>query len=235
MDANLSRNPFYKDERGRVDDFQGLTVQCRHDLGLTTLAAPELNSLFRDAARLNHDSAWFAHVPFALDRRCWAAARAGRARHPCRNLLRRPLQLSAGFRDWDALLRSRWLRLGDEHVGRYDETVFAELSRYHEQHFAAFSQLLRCTFDEAAEQFENGTIDLLHIDGLHTYEAVRHDFETWLPKLSDRSVVLFHDTNERLRGFGVWRLWDELARDWPSFEFVHGHGLGVLCVGARRP
>jgi GT2 family glycosyltransferase len=124
---------------------------------------------------------------------------------------------------------------GDEHAGHYDESVFADLSRHHEQHFGAFSQLLRCTFDDAVERFADGTIDLLHVDGLHTYDAVKHDFETWHSKLSDRAVVLFHDTNERQKGFGVWQLWAELAWRWPSFEFLHGHGLGVLCVGAEAP
>src|ERR1041385_4243226 len=124
---------------------------------------------------------------------------------------------------------------GDEHAGYYGEEVFGALKHYHDGLYSHFSQLVRSSFDDAASQFADGSIDLLHIDGRHFYRDVKHDFETWRPKLSDRSVVLFHDTNVRDRGFGVWKLWEQLSSQYSSFEFVHGYGLGVLGFGKALP
>jgi uncharacterized coiled-coil DUF342 family protein len=120
---------------------------------------------------------------------------------------------------------------GDDQAGHYDESVYQQVEGYNQSNYPEFSSLLRCTFDEAVTRFNDGSIDLLHIDGFHTYEAVRHDFESWLPKLSDRAVVLFHDTNVRRDLFGVHKYFAELAGKYPHFEFIHGHGLGVLGVG----
>lgn len=120
---------------------------------------------------------------------------------------------------------------GDQQAGYYGEDVFEQFAAYHDRRYSSFSCAIRSTFDQAVEHFEDGSIDLLHVDGLHTYESVRHDFDTWSPKLSSRAVVLLHDTNYRVGTFEVHRLWNELRQEHPGFEFVHGHGLGVLLVG----
>jgi len=124
---------------------------------------------------------------------------------------------------------------GDPHGGVMGDEVLHDLREHHDPLYGSFSRLMQMTFDEAAAHFEDGSIDLLHIDGFHTYEAARHDFETWLPRLSKQGVVLFHDIAERGRGFGVWRLWDEVKARYPSYEVEFGHGLGMIAVGRDYP
>jgi hypothetical protein len=120
---------------------------------------------------------------------------------------------------------------GDEHAGEYDESVFEEFTYQLDRHFSDVGSFIRSTFDEAAGRFEPASVDLLHIDGLHTYEAVKHDFETWKDRLTAGGVIIFHDVNVHERDFGVWELWDQLKQEYPTTEFFHSHGLGVLCLG----
>ncbi len=121
--------------------------------------------------------------------------------------------------------------MGDPHAGGYPEEIYAKVAQHNEEEYGEFSQLLRMTFDEAVVSFADNSIGLLHIDGMHTYEAVRHDFETWLPKLSKDAVVLFHDIAVKENDFGVHIFWEELKRKFKyHLEFDHANGLGVLCI-----
>jgi hypothetical protein len=65
--------------------------------------------------------------------------------------------------------------------------------------------------------------DYIFIDGDHSYEAVKQDFEDWYPKLSKGGVVAFHDSTMWRGGMPYWpgpsRLCDELIDD-PRLEFV---------------
>ena len=124
---------------------------------------------------------------------------------------------------------------GDAHARTYGEDIFQNLKTHHDPRYGAFSTLMRTTFDNAANQFQDASIDLLHIDGFHTYDAARHDFETWLPKMSPAGVILFHDIAGRSADFGVWRLWEEISARFPSFHFIHASGLGVAAVGPQPP
>jgi hypothetical protein len=122
---------------------------------------------------------------------------------------------------------------GDEHSGHYDESIYQKVCKENEK-YSSFSTLIRSTFDEALGRFEAASIGILHIDGLHTYEAVSQDFWSWLPKIKPGGLVLLHDTNIYRDTFGVFKLWREISKEYPSIEFLHSSGLGVIQVGLSR-
>ena len=125
--------------------------------------------------------------------------------------------------------------MGDEHAGFYDDSIFWALREFNERRYGGFSTLIRAKFNEAIDHLQEESIDLIHIDGRHRYEDVKADYDDWSRKLSDRAVVLFHDTNVRDGDFGVHRFFHEISAHHPSFEFSHGHGLGVIALGANAP
>jgi hypothetical protein len=128
-----------------------------------------------------------------------------------------------------------WLK--DKFFNYNCEDGFTFVTKYSMEHYNDFSVIIRSSFDDASHKFGNNEIDLLHIDGTHTYDAVKNDFEKWIDKMSDKGVILFHDINVIWEeyDFGVWSFWNEIREKYPSFSFYVGPGLGVLGVGKDLP
>ena len=131
---------------------------------------------------------------------------------------------------------------GDIHMGEFEESIYRGISDYCHKYYPHTAVLIRKRFDDAVDDFEDGSVDLLHIDGTHTFEAVSTDYQTWIPKMSDRGVVLFHDTNVTYetvgpgaKDFGVKAFFESLKNGYPHIEFKHCYGLGVLVVGKKVP
>jgi hypothetical protein len=124
---------------------------------------------------------------------------------------------------------------GDQHAGGYDQTTFAQVSEHNRTNYESFSTLLRSNFDDALARFEAESIDVLHLDGLHTEAAVRHDVKSWLPKLRPGGILLLHDVRVRSKDFGVWKIWAELQQQSRSWTFEDGPGLGVWQKPPARP
>ncbi len=120
---------------------------------------------------------------------------------------------------------------GDSHTGAYDTSIMDDVRAHAREHYRGFTYLMQMYFNEALKHFNDESIELLHIDGLHTYEAVQEDFTNWYPKVKPGGVILFHDIEARMKDYGVWKFWEELAPQYESFQFQHGFGLGVL----RKP
>lgn len=118
---------------------------------------------------------------------------------------------------------------GEKHAGFYSEEVFETVNGIKDKFYTNLKiNLIRKTFDEALSGFEDKSIDVLHIDGLHTYDAVKHDFESWLPKIKENGLILFHDIKVCEGDFGVYKFWDELKSEYSTIEFHQSFGLGVL-------
>ncbi|MDG1945911.1 MAG: class I SAM-dependent methyltransferase [Halioglobus sp.] len=121
---------------------------------------------------------------------------------------------------------------GDEHTDAYDDSIYTDVAEHAREYYRGMTYLMRMFFSEALQHFDDESVDLLHIDGLHTYEAIKEDFTTWYPKVKPGGIVLFHDVMAKMKDFGAWRYFEELEKEHDEiFKFNHGYGLGVL----RKP
>lgn len=171
---------------------------------------------------------WAGHRAFGYDLVCWLRPRV---------IVELGSHLGASFFSFCQAVKDNRLDCtlhavdhwkGDEQSGHYDESVYEAFCQVRSKCFGELDvQLHRMDFAEARTRLEGVQIDMLHIDGLHDYDAVRSDFETWRPLMNPDGIVLFHDISAEY-DYGSRRYWIELKQKYRTLEFHHSYGLGVL-------
>lgn len=109
------------------------------------------------------------------------------------------------------------------------EEVLALVQKTQNQYYADIDlHLYPMLFEKAAPLFPEESIDILHIDGGHRFEDVDADFNTWLPKLKENGIILFHDVYSTIDS-GSCEHWQYIRGQYETyFDFPHSCGLGVL-------
>jgi hypothetical protein len=59
---------------------------------------------------------------------------------------------------------------------------------------------LKMKSEQAIKYFQDKSLDLVYIDGLHTYEGVKQDIKLWLPKIIEGGWLTGHDYQRRFPG-----------------------------------
>ena len=116
-----------------------------------------------------------------------------------------------------------------------DDGIFDPWKKDHDALYGSFSRLVQSSTDDVTNHLKEGSVDLLHLNGQWSYEFARLEFEKWLPRLSPKGVVLLSRTSFPQSEDGVWKLWEELRRNYGHFEYGHDGGLGLIATGADVP
>lgn len=125
---------------------------------------------------------------------------------------------------------------GDEHSGFYGDSIYNTfldiLNHVYPQQAVT---ICKNTFDIVYQEYyssEAPGFDIIHIDGLHTYEAVKHDYEQWVNMLNPNGVMIFHDI--KVERFGVKDFWKEISKNTLSYTINNVNGLGVLFPAGNK-
>lgn len=79
----------------------------------------------------------------------------------------------------------------------YDQNDYDNLFRYTNDRLSKFTnvELIRKSSEESANIFGNGSIDIVFIDGEHTYSGVTNDINIWENKVKSDGIISGHDYN----------------------------------------
>lgn len=114
--------------------------------------------------------------------------------------------------------------VGLRSLGKPNQTIYALNRDSHEEE----------SFEWAKGVLLNNELDYLFIDGDHSYDGVKQDFEMYSPLVKEGGIILFHDIQPHNKGAQVDILWNEIKNNYRHEEFIYEPdiqtwaGIGVL-------
>ncbi len=96
--------------------------------------------------------------------------------------------------------------------------------------------LTRGTFEDHVEKVVPGTIDLAFVDGIHTYEFVKAQFDALRPRMSSGGMIAFDDIDFKRPGSRMREAWEEIAADHRVAAAVEVNGrVGLVELASPPP
>jgi hypothetical protein len=94
--------------------------------------------------------------------------------------------------------------------------------------------LLGDSFEIGTQRWEFREIDLLLVDGDHSYPGVSRDIAAWLPHVKPGGIFWFHDYLARSEGFNGSGMWEKSdgarAIDWcAELNKLAQVGISIIC------
>lgn len=100
-------------------------------------------------------------------------------------------------------------------------------------HLLRANSHLESSKTQVSELIHHGKLDFIMIDGDHSYEGVKADFELYKPLVRKGGVIALHDIlyNRFDPEVNVDRFWNEIKTDYNTREIVHDPKQGNLGIG----
>jgi predicted O-methyltransferase YrrM len=87
-------------------------------------------------------------------------------------------------------------------------------------------EVIKGDYTEAVKTWTK-PIQILHIDGDHSYEGCKRDFDNWAPLVAYAGIILMHDVKSNSWSGTVGKVFDEIE-GWSKGHFNESEGLGIL-------
>ena len=140
---------------------------------------------------------------------------------------------------YDVFKQGPFKTVGGRGYWRDAESVQEHFSRFGIEHWITHYKLTNKEFFSKYEDFGLGPVDVAFVDGNHSYDNVKYDFNEILIRSHKNTYIFLHDTNiyirEIVRNPGVKRWLKLIRRERDLFEFIDfPFSSGVAMVRVLR-